>query len=327
MSTLLKINPTTTNAWHALKSKAEEKAHLNLSLLFDSDQDRVEKYSIEWDDFYLDFSKNLVTDEILHELHSLAKEVHLKDGMEKMMSGAPINETEGRSVLHTALRIPEGEVLELAGRDVITDVHHVLKRMRQFCNKLNTGEIKGYNNQAITDVVNIGIGGSDLGPMMVTQALKAFGFPNRSVHFVSNVDGTDIHQTLVNLDPATTLFIVASKTFTTIETMTNARSAKAWFLKSGSSEDVKKHFIAVSTNAEGVAEFGIDVDNMFGFWSWVGGRFSLSSAVGLSIMLATSPQHFDDLLAGMHAMDQHFATAPLRAEYACYSRFTRYLVH
>ena len=310
-SILHKIDPTMTKSWQTLRDLSRGIAHKNLQQLFEGDTDRVKKYSLGWDQLYLDFSKNLVTDEVLHALYALAQEVELEDGITKMFAGAPINETEERSVLHTALRIPKDQVLQVGDSDVITDVHQVLDNMRNFAERLNQGKIRGFDNQAITDIVNIGIGGSDLGPVMATHALKAFAFPNRKVHFVSNVDGADISQTLESLNPATTLFIVASKTFTTIETMTNAQSAKRWFLNDGTEADIKKHFIAVSTNARGVAEFGIDLNNMFGFWNWVGGRFSLSSAVGLSIMLATSPQHFDDLLAGMHAMDRHFATTKM----------------
>ncbi len=312
-STLLKIDPSKTNAWKLLQQFAPGKKQKHLTQYFTEDRQRVEKYSLEWKEFYLDYSKNLIDDEVKNTLLSLAKEVKLHDGIEKMFQGKRINETEQRSVLHIALRTPANQELVVDQVNVVQEVHAVLQKMRTFTQKLNEGNHRGFQDDLITDIVNIGIGGSDLGPMMVTHALKPYAFADRRVHFVSNVDGSDIHQVLNGLNPKTTLFIIASKTFTTIETMTNAHTAKQWFLQDAKVEDVKKHFVAVSTNTEGVENFGIDPHNMFGFWNWVGGRFSLSSAVGLSIMLATSPVHFDDLLAGMHAMDLHFRSAPLEA--------------
>ena len=303
------IDPSTTRAWQQLMSLAPDIAQKPLVDFFE-DPERVQKFSLSWQDFYLDFSKNQLDEACWSALLSLVQELDLKDGIDKMLSGAVINETEGRSVLHTALRTPANNEIWVEGKNVVREVHEVLDHMGEFVDRLNRGEHRGFTGKEITDVVNIGIGGSDLGPMMVMQALQPFASKSRRLHFVSNVDGADIHQVLETLDPTSTLFIVASKTFTTIETMTNANTAKSWFLRAGEMQDIKKHFVAVSTNEQGVKSFGIDPQNMFVFWNWVGGRFSLSSAIGLSIMLGTSPQHFSELLKGMHAMDQHFRTAP-----------------
>ena len=305
-----KINPANTSAWQRLQQLSNSKKNLNILHSFDEDPERQSRFSLEWQDLYLDYSKNLVDPEILEVLLSLADEVDLRDGILKMFAGAPINETEGRSVLHVALRTPKDKELYATDQNVIPEVHHVLDKMTTFVQQINNGVHTGHRGQPITDIVNIGIGGSDLGPVMVTEALRPFAFAGRKVHFVSNVDGSDIHQTLQGLNPSTTLFVIVSKTFTTIETMTNAKTAKTWFLREAPFEAIRKHFVAVSTNREGAAVFGIDSDNVFGFWNWVGGRFSLSSAVGLSIMLATGPEHFQDLLKGMHAMDEHFRSQP-----------------
>ncbi len=307
-----KIDPTSTEAWARLKNLKLNALTSDLRALFDHDRQRVERFSIEWEDFYVDFSKNLLDEDTLQQLLALAREVKLDQGIEAMFSGAVINETEQREVLHTALRRPIDDSLILHGENIVEQVHQVLNQMEGFVDQIDQGVWKGYSGKTITDIVNIGIGGSDLGPLMVSEALRPYHNPNRQVHFVSNVDGADLSQTLSRLNPETTLFVIVSKTFTTIETMTNAQTAREWFLQKASKEQIAKHFVAVSTNVRGARQFGIREANIFGFWDWVGGRYSLSSAVGLSIMLATSPAHFRSLLKGMYAMDQHFRTHPWR---------------
>lgn len=303
---LKNINPTTTAAWEALDEHICTLDETSLSELFAADASRFDRYHITHGDILVDFSKNLVTDETMKLLYSLADETELRDAIEKMFTGDKINQTEGRAVLHTALRNRANTPVMVDGVDVMPAVNAVLEQMKNFCEKVISGQWKGYTGKEITDVVNIGIGGSDLGPLMVTEALKHYR-TRLNMHFVSNVDGTHIAETLKGLDPATTLFIIASKTFTTQETMTNAHTAKDWFLSSGATqEDVAKHFVALSTNADEVSKFGIDTANMFEFWDWVGGRYSLWSAIGLSIALAIGFDKFEELLCGAHDMDCHF---------------------
>lgn len=303
---LKNINPTTTAAWEALDEHICTLDETSLSELFAADKTRFDRYHITHGDILVDYSKNLVTDETMKLLYSLADETELRDAIEKMFTGDKINQTEGRAVLHTALRNRANTPVMVDGIDVMPGVNAVLEQMKNFCEKVISGEWKGYTGKEITDVVNIGIGGSDLGPLMVTEALKHYR-TRLNMHFVSNVDGTHIAETLKGLDPATTLFIIASKTFTTQETMTNAHTAKDWFLGSGAAQaDVAKHFVALSTNAAEVSKFGIDTANMFEFWDWVGGRYSLWSAIGLSIALAIGFDKFEELLCGAHDMDCHF---------------------
>lgn len=277
--------------------------------MFANDPSRFDKYSITFEDILLDYSKNIINEETMKLLIELAKECELEDAIEKMFTGDEINETENRAVLHTALRNFSDDPVYVDGEDVMPEVKAVLNQMKEFSKKLLSGEWKGYTCKSITDIVNIGIGGSDLGPVMVTEALKPY-WKNIKPHFVSNVDGTHIAETLKKLDPETTLFMIASKTFTTQETMTNAHTARDWFLKHAKiSEHIKRHFVAISTNEEGVIKFGIDPKNMFRFWDWVGGRYSLWSAIGLSIACTIGYENFEQLLRGAYAMDEHFRTA------------------
>ena len=303
---LPKINPIETIAWQKLEEIHFEFDATHMKDLFAQDDKRFEKYSLKFEDILLDYSKNIVSDEVKAVLIELANECGLKGAIESMFTGEKINATENRAVLHTALRNRSNTPVIVDGEDVMPEVNAVLDQMKAFSEKIISGEWKGYTGKAITDVVNIGIGGSDLGPLMVTEALKPYK-NHLNLHFVSNVDGTHIAETLKVVDPETTLFIVASKTFTTQETMTNANSAKDWFLASANElEHVAKHFVAVSTNAEAVAAFGIDTANMFRFWNWVGGRYSLWSAIGLSIVLGIGYDNYIELLSGAHAMDNHF---------------------
>lgn len=301
------INPTETSAWKALvehfKSIRDEKM-LNF---FAEDSKRAEAFSIEWNDFYVDYSKNRITPETKKLLLDLAEEVKLKDAIKAQFSGEKINQTEGREVLHTALRHPETSV-KVDGKNISEDIQENLKQMQSFSEAVISGNWKGHTSKEITDVVNIGIGGSDLGPQMVVDALQYYK-NHLNVHFVSNVDGDHISETLKNLNPETTLFVIVSKTFTTQETLTNANTARAWFLKSASEDAISKHFVAVSTNAEAIKNFGISEENSFTMWNWVGGRFSLWSSVGLSISLAVGFDNFKGLLDGAHKMDEHFKTA------------------
>ena len=308
---LNKINPTQTQAWSKLISHFDQIKDLHLKELFAQEDDRADEFSILFDDILVDYSKNRLTKETLDLLLALAKEVKLKEAIDSMFEGQKINETEGRAVLHIALRNRSNNPIKVDGKDVMPAVNQVLDQMKSFCDRIISGEWRGYSGKPITDVVNIGIGGSDLGPYMVTEALKPYKIPHISVHYVSNVDGTHLAETLKKVNPESTLFIVASKTFTTQETMTNANSAKEWFLQSGASaDDVKKHFAALSTNIEKVTEFGIDTENMFQFWDWVGGRYSLWSAIGLSIALSIGFENFTELLDGGHRMDTHFKETP-----------------
>ncbi len=303
---LPKINPIETTAWQKLEEIHFESDATHMKELFAQDSKRFEKYSLKFEDILLDYSKNILSDEVKAVLIELADECGLKGAIESMFTGEKINATENRAVLHTALRNRSNTPVIVDGEDVMPEVNAVLDQMKAFSEKIISGEWKGYTGKAITDVVNIGIGGSDLGPLMVTEALKPYK-NHLNLHFVSNVDGTHIAETLKVIDPETTLFIVASKTFTTQETMTNANSAKDWFLASaGDIAHVAKHFVAVSTNAEAVAAFGIDTANMFRFWNWVGGRYSLWSAIGLSIVLGIGYDNYIELLSGAHAMDNHF---------------------
>jgi glucose-6-phosphate isomerase len=286
-------------------------ADVHMRDLFEQDKKRFSKFSLEWDDILLDYSKNRITDDTLKHLFALARTVKLKESIQSMFSGEAINVTENRSVLHTALRNKSGKPVFVEGHDVMPEVKAVQAKMKRFVKKVLSGEWKGYTGKPITDVVNIGIGGSDLGPVMVTEALK-FYKTHLNVHFVSNIDGTHIAETLNKLDLSTTLFLIASKTFTTQETMANAHTARTIFLSEARDEEhIKKHFIALSTHLEAVVKFGIDPENMFEFWDWVGGRYSLTSAIGLSIALAVGFDHFESLLKGFYKMDRHFATAPL----------------
>ncbi|WP_028023453.1 glucose-6-phosphate isomerase [Enterovibrio calviensis] len=308
---LKSINPTQTAAWKALTAHFEDAQDLTLTKLFANDANRFDKFSVNFgDDILLDYSKNLISEQTLDKLFALADEIELKTAIGAMFGGDKINQTEDRAVLHTALRNRSNTPIMVDGEDVMPHVNAVLEKMKAFSERVIGGEWKGYTGKEITDIVNIGIGGSDLGPYMVSEALAAYK-TRLNLHFVSNVDGTHIAETLKELNPETTLFLVASKTFTTQETMTNALSARDWFLaKAEDQAHVAKHFAALSTNAKSVAEFGIDTDNMFEFWDWVGGRYSLWSAIGLSICLAVGYDNFIELLAGAHDMDNHFQQAP-----------------
>ena len=301
------INPTTTQAWSALNEHFRQMKDTHMRTLFQEDEQRFSRFSLKFEDTLVDFSKNRITEETHQLLLDLAKECQVSDAIEAMFSGKAINQTEDRAVLHVALRNRSNDPLQVDGEDVMPEVNEVLDRMKTFSEKIISGEWKGFRGKPIRDIVNIGIGGSDLGPVMVTEALKPYQKEDIHVHYVSNVDGTHISETLKPLNPETTLFVIASKTFTTQETMTNANSAKEWFLKQANDEDaVKKHFVALSTNREEVEKFGIDPENMFGFWDWVGGRYSLWSAIGLTIACSIGFENFEELLAGGHAMDQHF---------------------
>lgn len=305
-------NPTQTKAWKKLEAHFEQARDAQMKQLFADDPDRFNRFSIQFEDILVDFSKNRITDETLQLLLELAKECKLQDAIEQMFSGAPINETEGRSVLHIALRNRTNLPIMVDGKDVMPEVNEVLGRMETFANQMVNGERLGFTGKPLRTIVNIGIGGSDLGAVMVTEALKPYWKPGMQVHFVSNVDGTHMAETLKQCDPETTLFMIASKTFTTQETMTNARTARSWFLEAaGNEEEVAKHFVAISTNADGVKDFGIAPENMFGFWDWVGGRYSLTSAIGLPIACTIGFDHFRQLLEGFHSMDLHFRETEL----------------
>ncbi|MBQ1076621.1 glucose-6-phosphate isomerase [Micromonospora sp. C31] len=303
---------TSTAEWQALHRHAEEIRGLHLRDLFAADPRRGERLAVEMADFYVDYSKNLVTDTTLGLLTALARRVGLTDRIAAMFSGAHLNATEDRAVLHTALRLPRGASLIVDGQDVVADVHEVLDRMAAFARTVRAGQWRGHTGERIRTVVNIGIGGSDLGPVMAYEALKAYRDGGLTCRFVSNIDPTDIHGATADLDPATTLFVVVSKTFSTQETLANAHQARRWLLGGLGADEaaVARHFVAVSTNAQRVRDFGIDPENMFGFWDWVGGRYSLPSAVGLSVMLSIGPERFREMLAGYHAVDEHFRTAP-----------------
>jgi glucose-6-phosphate isomerase len=314
MSTTESIPPLHARpAWGALQQHQRDIGARHLRDLFDSDPDRGERLTAEGAGLFLDYSKNRVTDETLALLVALAEQSGVKERTAAMFSGERINVSENRSVLHVALRMPKGSSLIVDGVDVVAEVHEVLDRMGAFAERIRSGEWKGHTGKPIRNIVNIGIGGSDLGPVMAYEALRHYTQRDLVFRFVSNVDSTDFVEATRDLDPAETLFIVSSKTFVTLETMTNAQSARAWTLAAlGDESAIAKHFVAVSTNAEKVSEFGIDTANMFGFWEWVGGRYSMDSAIGLSTMIAVGPGGFAEMLAGFHAMDEHFRTAPLR---------------
>jgi glucose-6-phosphate isomerase len=305
------IDFTSTQSYKYLTDHYIDIVSKSLKELFESDNQRFEKFSLQFEDILLDFSKNRIDEQTLALLIQLARECGVNEAIDAMYSGEKINVTEGRPVLHIALRNRSNTPVYVDGKDVMPEVNSVLAHMKEFSEAIISGSWKGYTGKAITDVVNIGIGGSDLGPVMVTEALKAYK-NHLNLHFVSNVDATHIVETLKTVDPETTLFLIASKTFTTQETMSNAHSARDWFIKNGGKdEDVAKHFAALSTNAEGVEKFGIDTKNMFEFWDWVGGRYSLWSAIGLSIALSIGFDNFVELLDGAHAIDNHFKTTPL----------------
>ncbi len=298
-------------AWKALKAHAQAIHDTQMKQLFADDPTRGERYTAEAEGVFLDYSKNRVTDETLKLLLELAEESGLKAKLEAMFTGEKINVTENRAVLHVALRTPKTESILVDGEDVVPAVHEVLEKMAGFANRVRSGEWTGYTGKPIRNVVNIGIGGSDLGPVMAYEALKHYTQRDLNMLFVSNVDSTDFAEAVRSLDAEETLFLVASKTFTTQETMTNAHSARVWLLKSlHDHAAIAQHFVAISTNATEVAKFGIDTANMFGFWDWVGGRYSMDSAIGLSTMIAIGPDNFSAMLAGFHAMDTHFRTAP-----------------
>jgi glucose-6-phosphate isomerase len=306
---LKNINPSGTAAWQDLREHFEEMQYASMQEMFAADTGRAEKFHIQWNDFLVDYSKNIINEETVKLLLNLAEETGLKSAMESYFGGEEINRTENRAVLHTALRAPENAVVTVDGQNVMPEVYAVKSKMKAFCDEVISGSRKGYTGKAFTDVVNIGIGGSDLGPNMVVEALK-FYKNHLNVRFISNVDGDHVMESLKGLDPETTLFVVASKTFTTQETLSNAETVREWFLQSAKQEDVAKHFVAVSTNIKKVTEFGIAEENIFPMWDWVGGRFSLWSAVGLSIALAVGFDNFDKLLKGANEMDEHFKTAP-----------------
>jgi glucose-6-phosphate isomerase len=311
-TTTTHLQTTARPSWKALQAHHKKVGGLHLRTLFAEDTKRGERLTAEAAGLYLDYSKNRVTDETLGLLRQLAEESGLRDRIDAMFRGDKINLTEDRAVLHVALRAPRGTSMRVGGRDVVPEVHAVLDAMSAFANRVRSGEWKGHTGKRIRNVVNIGIGGSDLGPVMAYEALKHYSDRAMSFRFVSNVDGTDLVEATRGLDPSETLFIASSKTFTTLETMTNAESARGWLLAGlgGDRKAVARHFVAVSTNAPKVAEFGIDTANMFGFWDWVGGRYSMDSAIGLSTMLAVGPESFRAMLAGFHEMDEHFRTAP-----------------
>lgn len=303
-------NPTETSAWQRLEIHFLTMQAMHMRDLFEDDEDRFKKFSILFEETLVDYSKNIITEETLRLLFDLANEIDLKPAIDAMYGGQAINKTEHRAVLHTALRNRSNKPILVDGKDVMPEVNRVLEQMKQFSTRLINGEWKGYSGKRITDIVNIGIGGSDLGPYMVTEALRPY-WQGITPHFVSNVDGTHLAETVKHLNPETTLFIIASKTFTTQETMTNANSARDWFLeKTNKSGEVAKHFVAVSTNQKAVTEFGIAAENMFVFWDWVGGRYSLWSSIGLSISATIGYDNFVQLLEGAHSMDNHFKSEP-----------------
>jgi len=305
------INPTSTQSWKKLRAHFEEIKDISLQKHFAENPNRFEEFSIVWEDFLVDYSKNRLTKETLNLLEELANEIGLKEAMEAYFQGEVINQTEKRAVLHTALRVPEETQIYLDGLDVVPEIHAINAKIKSFCNQVISGEHKGFSGKSITHVVNIGIGGSDLGPAMVTEAL-AFYKNHLNVQFVSNVEGDHVREVIKTLDPETTLFVIVSKTFTTQETLSNASTIRKWFLMHAPEEAIAKHFVAVSTNEEKIAAFGIHPDNVFPMKDWVGGRFSLWSAVGLSIALAVGPDHFNALLRGAHKMDQHFKNTPFQ---------------
>jgi glucose-6-phosphate isomerase len=303
---------TDSAPWIALRKHYETVSALHMRELFEADPRRFSRFSVRWEDMLVDYSKHRITAETMRLLFDLARAVQVEQWRDRMFSGEPINTTEGRAVLHTALRNRSRKPVRVGGKDVMPEVRAVLDHMREFSTAVRSGTWRGFSGERITDVVNVGIGGSDLGPVMVTEALRHYASPDMNVHFVSNVDGTHIVETLKRLRPAATLFIIASKTFTTLETIANARTAREWFLQAASDPGaIRRHFVALSTNRQAVADFGIDPANMFEFWDWVGGRYSLWSAIGLSIAVAVGMENFEALLDGGYAMDEHFRATPL----------------
>ncbi|PKB16887.1 glucose-6-phosphate isomerase [Flavobacterium sp. 5] len=302
------INPTDTSAWKKLQAHYTEIQKASMTAMFQADSSRTEKFHLKWNDFLIDYSKNRISQETIDLLLELANETGLKSAIADYFGGAIINQTENRAVLHTALRAKESAVINVDGVNVMPEVYEVKNKVKAFTNEVTSGQRTGYTGKAFTDIVNIGIGGSDLGPVMAVEALQYYK-NHLNVHFASNVDGDHVNEIIKKLNPETTLFVIVSKTFTTQETLTNSETIKAWFLKSAKQEDVAKHFVAVSTNIQKVTEFGINPENVFPMWDWVGGRFSLWSAVGLSISLAVGFDNFNDLLAGANEMDEHFKTA------------------
>ena len=302
------INPTSTKAWKKLEAHFKTVKSLEMKNLFAQDSERANQMTINWDDFYVDYSKNRITSETMSLLLELAEEVKLKEAIQAQFSGEIINKTEGREVLHTALRAKATDTILVDGKNVMPEVIAVKQKIEDFSNQVISGQLKGYTNKPFTDVVNIGIGGSDLGPAMVVESLQYYK-NHLTTHFVSNIDGDHVNEVLKTLNPETTLFVIVSKTFTTQETLSNANTIRTWFLKQAKQEDVAKHFVAVSTNIEKVKDFGINENNIFPMWNWVGGRFSLWSAVGLTISLSVGYKHFDSLLEGANKMDTHFKTA------------------
>ena len=301
------LNPTVTKAWEKLTQHYNQLKTISMQEMFAKDSQRAEKFHIQWNDFLIDYSKNIINEETLKFLLDLAKEAQLEKAISQYFDGEAINQTENRAVLHTALRTPENASVIVDGKNVMPEIFEVKNKIKEFSSEIISGQRKGFTKKAFTDVVNIGIGGSDLGPDMVVQALQ-FYKNHLNVHFVSNVDGDHVNEVIKKLNPETTLFVIVSKTFTTQETLSNAETIRAWFLQSAKQEDVAKHFVAVSTNIQKVTEFGINPNNIFPMWDWVGGRFSLWSAVGLSISLAVGFENFDALLNGANKMDNHFKT-------------------
>ena len=302
---LQSINPTQTQAWKKLQAHFETMKNVQMQQLFANEPARAEKMHLQWNDFLVDYSKNIISDETISLLQELANEVQLKDAITKYFDGDVINQTENRAVLHTALRAKENVSVRIDGVNVMPEIYSVKNKIKNFSNEIISGQRKGFSGKPFTDVVNIGIGGSDLGPAMIVEALQYYK-NDLNVHFVSNVDGDHVNEIIKKINPETTLFVIVSKTFTTQETLSNAETIRSWFLQSATQEDVAKHFVAVSTNIQKVTEFGINPENIFPMWDWVGGRFSLWSAVGLSISLAVGFDHFDQLLQGAHEMDEHF---------------------
>ena len=310
--TLKNVNPTETISWQQLSRHYNEIKNVTIKSLFEKDSDRKNKFTIHFNDFEFDYSKNSITEETRNYLLALANEVDLKSAMNAYFTGEKINQTENRAVLHTALRNQSDNVIFVDGKNILPEVKEALKKMEAFSTKVISGKWKGFTNKSITDVVNIGIGGSDLGPDMVVESLKYYK-NHLNLHFVSNIDGDHVQEVIKTLDPETTLFVIVSKTFTTQETLTNSTTIKKWFLQFATEHDVAKHFVAVSTNLKAVLDFGIDSDNIFPMWNWVGGRFSLWSPVGLSISLAIGFQHFKELLNGAFEMDEHFKNTPFES--------------
>ncbi len=298
-------NPTTTESWQKLEKHFQEMQSASMKTMFQDDNLRANKFHIKWNDFLVDYSKNIINQETINLLLQLAKECNLEDAIKKQFSGEIINQTENREVLHTALRSPKSANIQVNNENIIDDIYKVKEKIEIFTNQVVNGERNGYTNKPFTDIVNIGIGGSDLGPAMVVEALQFYS-NHLNVHFVSNVDGDHVQEIIKKLNPETTLFVIVSKTFTTQETLTNSETIRKWFLKSATQNDIAKHFVAVSTNIKNVTEFGINPENIFPMWDWVGGRFSLWSAVGLSISLAVGFENFDILLKGANQMDEHF---------------------